>query len=267
MRYDFTRELGLEEFSREYYTEIDRRFFSNVKEFMPYDRIPFDPLIDFGSLRDLDVLEIGMGCGSHAQLLASHARSFTGIDLTEYSVQSTSQRMRCFDLDATILRLDAERMALADESFDFVWSWGVIHHSSDTPSILREMHRVLRPGGRAGVMIYHRSFWIYYVMAGFFRGVLLGELFRTGSLNKTLQRWTDGAIARYYTVPEWRQLTEELFEIASVRIFGQKNELFPLPAGRLKELSMRAVPDPLSRFVTNSCGQGKFLYTELVKRA
>jgi ubiquinone/menaquinone biosynthesis C-methylase UbiE len=267
MRYDFTRELGLEEFSREYYVEIDRRFFSNVGEFMPYERIPFDPLIDFEALAERDVLEIGVGCGSHAQLLATHARSFTGIDLTDYAVHSTSQRMRCFDLDATILRLDAERMSFADESFDFIWSWGVIHHSSDTPSILREMHRVLRPGGRACVMIYHRSFWIYYVMAGFFRGVLMGELFKTGSLNKTLQRWTDGAIARYYTVPEWKELTEELFDIESIRIFGQKNELFPLPPSRLKDLAVGVVPDSLTRFVTNSCRQGKFLYAEMVKRA
>ena len=68
--------------------------------------------------------------------------------------------------------MDAEKMDFADASFDFIWTWGVIHHSSNTRQILSEMSRILRPGGRAVVMVYHRSFLYYYVFNGFFRGVL-----------------------------------------------------------------------------------------------
>jgi ubiquinone/menaquinone biosynthesis C-methylase UbiE len=55
--------------------------------------------------------------------------------------------------------LDAEQLALAEGSFVVFWSWGVIHHSANTRRILDEMHRVLRPGGSAVVMVYHRGFW------------------------------------------------------------------------------------------------------------
>ncbi len=98
MRYDWKDGIPYEEFSKEFYAEIDRRFFSAVELYAPCKKIPFDWLIDFDSLGTKDVLEIGVGNGSHAQLLAEHAKSFTGIDLTEYAVKSTSERMRVFGL-------------------------------------------------------------------------------------------------------------------------------------------------------------------------
>src|SRR5262249_30036345 len=94
MRYDWLHgeldRIPHPEFSKEFYREIDRRFFLNVNEFLPQRRILFDGLIDFESLHDKSVLEIGVGNGSHAELLATHACEFTGIDLTDYGVRSTT---------------------------------------------------------------------------------------------------------------------------------------------------------------------------------
>ena len=267
MRYDFTQRLGLGEFSKPYYLEIDRRFFTSAQQFMPWKKVPFDALINFDCLRDKDVLEIGVGCGSHAQLLAQHSRSFTGIDLTEYAVEATTRRMREFGLEASILRMNAEQLAFNDNSLDFIWTWGVIHHSPNTPRILKEMHRVLRPGGRAVVMVYHRSVWGYYFVGGVVLGLIKGELFRTRSLNATVQRSTDGALARYYSIAEWRKLVARDFKIHSIRIYGQKSELFPIPASRIKTLILRAVPNLLTRFLTNRCRLGSFLVCELEKPA
>lgn len=89
MRYDFEEKININEFTRDFYAEIDNRFFSSSKVFMPWGKLPFDYLIDFDGLRNKDVLEVGIGNGSHAQLLAQHAHSFTGIDLTDYAVKST----------------------------------------------------------------------------------------------------------------------------------------------------------------------------------
>jgi len=166
MRYDWTEPLGVREGSPAFYDEIDRRFFSELEQFMPWRIKPFDPLVDFDALGRWDMLEIGVGNGSHAGLFARNARSFTGIDLTDYAVKSTSGRMRCFGIDATILQMDAEVMAFRDNSFDFIWSWGVIHHSADTERVLGEMRRVLKPGGTAITMVYHRTLWNYYMMGG-----------------------------------------------------------------------------------------------------
>ena len=61
----------------------------------------------------------------------------------------TSRRLKLFNIPGKVLQMDAEDMNFADYSFDFIWSWGVIHHSADTRRVLQEMHRVLRRGGTA----------------------------------------------------------------------------------------------------------------------
>lgn len=266
MRYDWNDAVGCPEFSQEFYAEIDRRFFSSAREFMPWRALPFDALIDFGALKYQDVLEIGVGNGSHAALLASNARSFTGIDLTDYAVTSTSARLAQAGLPANILRMDAERMRFPDDSFDFVWSWGVIHHSSDTSQVLREIARVLRPGGRAVTMVYHRSLWGYYFLGAFAHGIVRRGFRASKSLHEVVQSETDGAIARYYSRKDWRLLASRFLDVNSIKIFGSKLELIPLPAGEFKRGLARALPNPVGRFFTNTCCLGTFLVSEMHAR-
>ena len=85
MRYDWREDIHHPIHSREYFEEIDRRFFESARHYMPHREIPFEAEIPFGQLADLDVLEIGVGQGSHACLIAKRAKSFTGIDLTKFS--------------------------------------------------------------------------------------------------------------------------------------------------------------------------------------
>lgn len=268
MRYDFSETVDVQEFTRDFYEEIDSRFFKDVASYDPYKQVPFDTLIDFDSLSDKNVLEIGVGMGSHAQLIAPRSRSFVGIDLTSTAVQGTSRRMKTFGLDGPnvrIVQMDAEKLEFADDSFDFVWSWGVIHHSSDTRRILQEIHRVLKPGGRATTMVYHRNFWNYYIYSGFFGGIIKRHLFKSGSLHKVRQTEIDGALARFYTIPEWKAMVSEFFTIEKVLILGSKTELVPLPGGRLKNLVLSAVPNAVGRFFTNRCRLGTFLVSTMKK--
>ena len=267
MRYDFSPEkIPYPEYTREFYEEIDRRFYQNVYEFMPWENVPFNPLIDFESLRNKNVLEIGVGCGSHAQLLAQHARSFTGIDLTEYAVNATTRRLRCFGIQGNIIRMDAEKMEFKDNTFDFVWSWGVIHHSSNTPKILEEIYRVLRPGGKAITMVYHRSLWNIYLRGLLFLGILRGGLLKTRSLNMLVQQSSDGALARYYTIAEWKALLTKLFIVQNIPVFGSKSQLIPLPRGRAREFLASLVPNSVGRFITNRPCVGSLLVSSFQKK-
>jgi ubiquinone/menaquinone biosynthesis C-methylase UbiE len=266
MTYDWADKSNFERFTKEYYLELDKRFFLDAKEYMPWDKIPFDSLIDFNSLKHKDVLEIGVGSGSHAQLLAHYSKSFTGIDITDYAVANTSTRMKCFGYDANILRKDAEQTNFADDTFDFIWSWGVIHHSSNTKKILAEMSRILKPDGLAIVMVYHRSFFSYYIITGLIRGILMGDLMRKKSIHQIQQSWTDGAIARYYSIPEWKGLCSKFFNIEDILIFGSKSSIIPLPAGKIKNLILKIIPNPFSRFLTNTCKMGEFLVAKLNNR-
>ncbi|MBI2278846.1 MAG: methyltransferase domain-containing protein [Candidatus Brennerbacteria bacterium] len=264
MRYDWGERIPFPEFSREFFNEIDRRFFLNSKEYLPWKAIPFDRLIDFAALKDKEVLEIGVGNGSHAQLLAAHAKSFTGIDLTEYAVKSTAERFKVFGLPGIIIRMDAERLSFPDNSFDLVWSWGVIHHSSDTKKILKEIRRVLKPGGTASIMVYHRGWWNYYVM-GFLRALIFGDLVKGRSLFESIQRFTDGAIARYYRRSDWKELNEPMFSVRDIFILGPKSDFIPLSAGALKDIITKYIPNSLARLLTEKFKMGVFLYSTLQK--
>jgi glycosyltransferase involved in cell wall biosynthesis/SAM-dependent methyltransferase len=267
MRYDWRESIQAPARTCEFYQEIDRRLLASVRVYMPWRRIPFDPLIDFAALAAQDVLEIGVGQGVHAQLLAARARSYTGIDLTEAAIQATAERLECFGLRADLRRMDGEALDFADQSFDLVWSWGVVHHSADPRRILSEIGRVLKDGGRCTTMVYHRSLWFYYLIRGLMPALFGGHVLRGRTLEAVVQASTDGAIARYYTIPEWRALVSEFLELEDVRVYGQKSELLPLPGGWLKDSMTRAVPDRLSRWFTNELRQGSFLVSTQRKKA
>jgi ubiquinone/menaquinone biosynthesis C-methylase UbiE len=214
-----------------------------------------------------------VGNGSHAELISAYAGSYTGIDLTDYAVHSTTTRLEHAHkrdshsrASTKVVRMDAESMDFAAEVFDLVWSWGVIHHSANTRKILEEIHRVLRPGGTAITMVYHRSFWNYYIFAGLLAGLGRGTMLQKPSFHYARQKMIDGALARYYSIAEWRALVSDLFTVDDVRIYGSKAELIPLPTGKLKTAVKAMVPDRASRFFTNSCRMGMFLVSVLRKQ-
>ena len=265
MRYDWKSNITPREFSKEFFQEIDRRFFEDSKEYLPWNELPFDKIVNFDSLRNKDVLEIGVGNGSHAGLLAPRARAFTGIDITNYAVLSTKKRFRIFGLKGNILKADAEALPFKNESFDLVWSWGVIHHSANTRKVLEEIHRVLRPGGKATIMVYHRGWWNYY-MTGFLRGVISGSLFKTHSFHKSIQKHTDGALARYYTPREWKKLVSDLFYIETLSTLGPKSDIILLPNMGLKKFLRGVFSTVLNIFLTRNFRMGVFLVSQLKKR-
>ncbi len=266
MRYDWTSSIEVPEFSQEFYKEIDKRFFRNAAEYLDHRfHLPFDEYISFESLKDKDILEIGVGNGSHAQLLARHGQSFEGIDLTEYSVRSVLRRFALFGISGKVKQMDAESLQFQNQSFDFVWSWGVIHHSSNTPRILEEIYRVLRPNGRAVIMVYHRGWWNYYT-TGFLRAFMRGDLFRGISIHESKQSYTDGALARYYGTRDFTALAQKIgFIISNVITSGPKSDIIPIPNSKFKKSLCRIFPNTFNRFFTRTCHMGTFLIVTLKK--
>ena len=111
---------------------------------------------NFASGRDRDVLEVGFGMGSdHASWAEARPKSLTGVDLTPRALEYTREHLESANLRSRLEVADAENLPFDENSFDIVYSWGVLHHSPDTPKAFREVLRVLRPGGIAKIMIYH----------------------------------------------------------------------------------------------------------------
>jgi SAM-dependent methyltransferase len=140
--------------TREYYDEIEKS---------RYRLEPFIPdFADFPRWHAQRVLEIGVGIGTDVINFARAGALLTGVDLTPAAVQHTHKRLELEGLNAEVLVANGEALPFENDSFDLVYSWGVIHHASNPPRVVREVRRVLAPGGQARVMLYGRHSWIAY---------------------------------------------------------------------------------------------------------
>src|SRR5688572_16141442 len=140
-----------------------RRFYELVEEHRYTKEWHIPDAAGFGKTKDLAVLEIGCGLGTDGAQFAKAGAHYTGIDLTGAAVDLARRRFELFDLRGSFRVADAERLDFPDNTFDVVYSHGVLHHTPDTAAAVREIHRVLRPGGRAVVMLYHRDSYNYRV--------------------------------------------------------------------------------------------------------
>lgn len=170
MSYDWDEQLGLQRGTLEWFAEIDRRFEEGARLFSTGDRA-FDRFIPYRDLDGARVLEIGCGMAMHSELMVRAGADLSAVDISQTSVDMTRRRLELKRLKGNILRVDAETLPFESGSFDFVWSWGVIHHSSRTGRIVREIARVLAPTGRTCVMVYNRQ--ALSVMLGVVRDQLL----------------------------------------------------------------------------------------------
>ncbi len=174
-----------EEFgSREFFDRVERH---RYEEYAPW----MADVMGFNEFRGARLLEIGCGMGTDLLQFARGGARCTGVDLTPRSVEITRHRFRLYDMPGDFLITDGERLPFADESFDVVYSNGVLHHTPDTAGAIREVHRVLRPGGTAKVMLYHRNSLGYWGELFLRRGVLGGEFLRGHSMKDVLSRWVE----------------------------------------------------------------------------
>ncbi len=146
-----------------YGDESDRKLYFEEISSTRYVLEPYiKSFADFPGAAGKTVLEIGVGAGADFQNWCKHAAHATGVDLTERAIQLTGERLALNSVPREKYRLlnaDAENLPFDDNSFDIVYSWGVLHHTPDTPRAYGEVFRVLRPGGVIRTMIYHHPSW------------------------------------------------------------------------------------------------------------
>jgi SAM-dependent methyltransferase len=155
---------------REFFERVDREFYSwnrPLQEARPFDRIfPYDQYAGKA------VLEIGCGMGTMAMNWAQNGATMTAVDLNPVAVKQTTQRFALFGLDGTIRQSDANELPFADGAFDYAYSWGVLHHSPNLALSLSQMMRVLKPGGRFGLMLYNRRSLLHWYTTQYIEGYL-----------------------------------------------------------------------------------------------
>jgi SAM-dependent methyltransferase len=146
-----------------------RLFYERVEEHRYTKEWHIPAAAGFDASRGLRVLEIGCGLGTDGAQFARAGADYTGIDLTEAAVDLARRRFELFDLPGEFRTADAENLDFADATFDLVYSHGVLHHTPDTERAVKEIHRVLKPGGVAKVMLYHRDSYNYRINIGVLR--------------------------------------------------------------------------------------------------
>jgi SAM-dependent methyltransferase len=170
-----------------------------------YELEPY--LADFAKFADgsgKDVLEIGVGMGAdHLEWARARPRSLTGIDLTPRAIDFTRKRLELHAQTSDLRIADAEKLPFDDASFDLVYSWGVLHHTTDTPRAIQEVLRVLRPGGVARIMIYQTYSMVGY-MLWLRYGLLAGRPWR--SLGYIYAHYLESPGTKAYTLAEARQM-------------------------------------------------------------
>src|SRR5215510_8811182 len=175
--YDREHTLG----TREFFDAIERHRYAEYAPWMP-------STMGFDQFPGACLLEIGCGMGSALVQFARGGASCTGIDITPRSIEITRHRFALYGLSGNFILSDGESLPFPSESFDVVYSNGVLHHTPDTAGAIREIHRVLRTGGIAKVMLYHRNSLNYWFEIVLRRGLLGAEFLRGRTAEEIMSR-------------------------------------------------------------------------------
>lgn len=224
--HDFWNEASCGE--KLYLTDTDKAGYKTQAD----QRYTLEPyILDFARFKEtrgLRLLEIGVGLGADHQQFAEAGADLWGIDLTERAIEHTRQRLAAFGLKSNLAVGDAENLDFPDESFDLVYSWGVLHHSPDTPKAIAEVWRVLKCGGRASIMIYHKwsligfMLWVRYALV---------ELRPWLTLNQIYARYLESPGTKAYSVAEARKLFSAFSEV-KIGIILTHGDLLESSAGQ-----------------------------------
>lgn len=198
--------------TREFFDEVERHRYEEYAPWMP-------EVMGFNEFAGKRLLEVGCGMGTDLLQFARGGAQCTGIDLTPRSVEISSLHFGLYGMRADFVLADGERLPFADESFDVVYSNGVLHHTPDTERAVRELHRVLRPEGIAKVMLYHRNSLHYWMEIILHRGILRGHFLRGHSPEEIMSRYVEYSSAdarplvKVYSQPQARKLFAPFGEV------------------------------------------------------
>jgi SAM-dependent methyltransferase len=191
----------------EYFAQVEKR---------RYELEPFIPkFADFEGSRGKQVLEIGVGLGTDFVRFARAGADITGVDLTEHSVELVIRRLQLEGLDGEVRVADAEALPFEENSFDRVYSWGVLMVTPDTPRAVQEAIRVLRPGGELCAMVYARRSWVALALWGRY-ALLVGKPWR--SLADVVANHMESPGMKAYTEPEVQALFSGLEDLRIERV-------------------------------------------------
>ena len=198
-------------------------------------------LVDFPRWCGADVLEAGCGIATDGMQFVRAGANYTGMDFSPTALRIAQDRLEQEGGEARLVSGSITELPFPDASFDLVYSNGVVHHLPETQRAISEFHRVLRPGGTAIVMVYHRRSFNFLVSIMTVRRLLAALLLVPGA---------SGTIAR---------------------LTGERPEVLAGHRQLLRQLGFRYLTDPAQFLSHNTDGPGnplsKVYSAEAMRRA
>jgi ubiquinone/menaquinone biosynthesis C-methylase UbiE len=209
------------------------------------------------------VLEVGAGMGAdYLEWLKAGAQA-TGVDLSSASLEQAKRRCEMAGYAPDLRVSDAEHLPFPDNTFDIVYSYGVMHHSPDTPQCIREAWRILKPGGALRIMIYHHP-----SLTGFMLWLRYGWL-RDKSLRQSVHDHLESPGTKSYTQEEARAMLQGFEGVDFRQAFSPGDLLLNEPSARFQGLVYRIIWRLYPRFLIRIFGDkwGLFLLVSARKPA
>ena len=217
----------------------------------------------FARASGLRVLEVGVGVGAdYLEWLKAGAQA-AGVDLSSASLEQAKRRCEMAGYAPDLHVSDAEHLPFSDSTFDIVYSYGVMHHSPDTPQCIREAWRVLKPGGALRVMIYHHP-----SLTGFMLWLRYGWL-HGKSLRQSVRDHLESPGTKSYTQEEARAILQGFEHVELRQAFSPGDLLLNRPSARFRGWAYWMIWRLYPRFLVRRFGKklGLFLLISARKPA
>lgn len=146
-----SKEIG----TKEYFEEVTKRKYIVESHILTFANFP--------AYKDKLVLEVGCGIGTAAQSFIENGAIYTGVDLSDKSIEIAKQRFDVFNLKGNVFQANIEELDnINDTQFDLVYSFGVLHHTPSIEKSISNIYKMLKPGGEFKMMLYAKNSWKYF---------------------------------------------------------------------------------------------------------
>jgi ubiquinone/menaquinone biosynthesis C-methylase UbiE len=174
-----------------------KAFFDDLDDYR-FDKLHYLPrLVDFSSFKGQRLLEVGCGIGTDLVRFAKGGARVTGVDLAQTAIDLARKNFELNGVAAEELRVaNGEALPYPDASFDVVYGHGVVQYTANAPQLIREMHRVLKPGGTAIFMVYNRVSWLNAM----------------SKVTKVALEHEDAPVLKKYSIAEFKELLKPFKE-------------------------------------------------------
>jgi len=140
-------------YTKEYFDAVEK------KKYFVESHIP--SFTDFGRWGCKHVLEIGCGIGTTAINFVRNGAVYTGVELSQVSLDVTKKRFKVYGYDGDFFNGNAENLQsfLPIRKYDLVYSFGVIHHSPNPHNIISEIENYMDSDSTLKIMLYAKNSW------------------------------------------------------------------------------------------------------------